>query len=117
MDITLRIQRFNPETDDAPYFQDYAVNAEPTDRVLDALMYLKDYVDGSLAFRRSCAHGVCGSDAMVIDGQEELAMEGSESIEFTASEKRARFVSFEDDFYRDLQEKLMAFTPHAVHRH
>jgi NAD+ kinase len=54
---------------------------------------------------------------MVIDGQEELAMEGSESIEFTASEKRARFVSFEDDFYRDLQEKLMAFTPHAVHRH
>ncbi len=54
---------------------------------------------------------------MVIDGQEELSMEGSESIEFTASEKRARFVSFEDDFYRDLQEKLMAFTPHAVHRH
>ncbi|MDH3364408.1 MAG: NAD(+)/NADH kinase [Thermoplasmata archaeon] len=54
---------------------------------------------------------------MVIDGQEVLEMGGSELLEFTASEKKARFVSFEDDFYKDLQEKLIAFTPHAVHRH
>jgi len=46
---------------------------EPTDRVLDALMHVKNFVDGTLAMRRSCAHGVCGSDGMVIDGQERLA--------------------------------------------
>lgn len=54
---------------------------------------------------------------MVIDGQKEIEMVGHEKLEFTASEKKARFVSFEDDFYRDLEEKLIAFTPHAVHRH
>jgi NAD+ kinase len=53
---------------------------------------------------------------MVIDGQDEIEMAGHERLEFTASEKKARFVSFEDDFYMDLEEKLIAFTPHAVHR-
>jgi succinate dehydrogenase / fumarate reductase iron-sulfur subunit len=71
--ITLRIQRFNPETDTQPYFQEYAIEVEPTDRVLDALVHIKDRLDGTLSFRRSCAHGVCGSDAMVINGQERLA--------------------------------------------
>ena len=73
MKITLQIQRFNPETDAQPYFQDYLVQVEPTDRVLDALIQVKSFVDGTLAFRKSCAHGVCGSDAMIIDGQERLA--------------------------------------------
>ncbi len=73
MTITLRIQRFNPETDPAPHFREYAVEVEPTDRVLDALMSVKSSQDGSLAFRKSCGHGVCGSDAMVIDGKERLA--------------------------------------------
>ncbi|UCE44695.1 MAG: NAD(+)/NADH kinase [Methanobacteriota archaeon] len=54
---------------------------------------------------------------MVIDGQEVLEMTGSERLEFSASEKKGRFISLEDDFYRDLQEKLIAFTPQAVHRH
>jgi NAD kinase len=53
----------------------------------------------------------------VIDGQDAFEMEGAEKLQFTASEKTARFVSFEDDFYRDLEEKLISFTPHAVHRH
>ena len=70
--ITLQIQRFNPEVDTEPYFQAYDIEAEPTDRVLDALMWVKDKVDGTLAFRRSCAHGVCGSDGMIINGQERL---------------------------------------------
>ncbi len=73
MTITLRIQRFNPETDPAPHFREYAVRVEPTDRVLDALMSVKSAQDGSLAFRKSCGHGVCGSDAMLIDGKERLA--------------------------------------------
>jgi succinate dehydrogenase iron-sulfur subunit len=41
--------------------------------VLDGLLYVKSFVDGSLAFRRSCGHGVCGSDGMIINGKERLA--------------------------------------------
>jgi succinate dehydrogenase / fumarate reductase iron-sulfur subunit len=49
------------------------LEAEPTDRVLDLLEYVRNYHDGTLAFRRSCAHGVCGSDAMRINGVNHLA--------------------------------------------
>jgi succinate dehydrogenase / fumarate reductase iron-sulfur subunit len=73
MMITLKVQRFDPETDREPRWQEYSVEVEPTARVLDALMHVKSFVDGSLAFRRSCAHGVCGSDAMIINGKECLA--------------------------------------------
>lgn len=73
MKITVEIERFNPETDTEPAVQTYSVEAEPTDRVLDVLMNIKRNQDGSLAFRKSCAHGVCGSDAMVINGKECLA--------------------------------------------
>ena len=73
MNITLEIQRFNPETDREPHVKSYTVEVDPTDRVLDALTDIKRNIDGSLAFRRSCAHGVCGSDAMVINGRESLA--------------------------------------------
>ena len=73
MTVNLEIQRFNPETDTEPHFKSYSVEVEPTDRVLDALTDIKRNIDGSLAFRRSCAHGVCGSDAMVINGTEALA--------------------------------------------
>ena len=73
MKITLQIQRYNPEADKQPHFKDYQVQVQPTDRVLDALMQVKNYQDGTLAFRKSCAHGVCGSDAMIINGRERLA--------------------------------------------
>ena len=73
MKIVLEIQRFNPETDKEPSFQRFEVDVEPTDRILDALMHIKRFQDGTLAFRKSCAHGVCGSDGMIIDGKEKLA--------------------------------------------
>ncbi len=73
MQVTVRVQRFNPEKDTKPYYQEYVVEVEPTDRVLDALNYIKWYQDGTLTFRRSCAHGVCGSDAMRINGRNRLA--------------------------------------------
>jgi succinate dehydrogenase / fumarate reductase iron-sulfur subunit len=73
MDIILRIQRFNPETDTAPMYRDYSVVVESTDRVLDAILYVKNHLDSTLAVRKSCAHGVCGSDAMRINGVERLA--------------------------------------------
>jgi succinate dehydrogenase / fumarate reductase iron-sulfur subunit len=71
--ITLRIKRFNPETDTEPHWESYEVPAQPTDRVLNLLHHVKWEIDGSLTFRRSCAHGVCGSDAMRINGVNRLA--------------------------------------------
>ncbi len=75
MDVTLRIRRYNPEVDDEPHWETYEVTAEPSDRVLDLLHQVKWYTDGTLTFRRSCAHGVCGSDAMLINGRNRLACE------------------------------------------
>ncbi|SRR3989338_574588 len=71
--VHLKIQRYNPEKDSKPYFKDYAVECEPTDRVLDALLAIKGTLDGSLTLRKSCGHGVCGSDGMRINGRNMLA--------------------------------------------
>ncbi|ACZ41701.1 succinate dehydrogenase and fumarate reductase iron-sulfur protein [Thermobaculum terrenum ATCC BAA-798] len=71
--VTCKIRRYNPQTDQKPYYATYEVEAEPTDRVLDVLNHIKWYQDGTLTFRRSCAHGVCGSDAMRINGVNRLA--------------------------------------------
>ena len=71
--VTLRIFRFDPERDEKPRFVEYPVMVEPTDRVLDALHQVKWYQDGTVTFRRSCAHGICGSDAMRINGVNRLA--------------------------------------------
>ena len=73
MKIRVRIQRFDPEQDTAPRFKEYTVSGKKTDRVLDLLMDIKRHQDGSLSIRKSCAHGVCGSDAMIINGTERLA--------------------------------------------
>jgi succinate dehydrogenase / fumarate reductase iron-sulfur subunit len=73
VDVHLKIKRFDPEKDRKPYWQEYDVRVEDTDRVLDALHVAKWSHDGTLSFRRSCAHGVCGSDAMVINGANALA--------------------------------------------
>jgi NAD+ kinase len=54
---------------------------------------------------------------MVIDGQSEFTIRGDERLMFTASEKKARFVSFKDDFYKNLEEKLIASAPFAAQRH
>jgi succinate dehydrogenase / fumarate reductase iron-sulfur subunit len=73
MDVTIKILRYNPEFSEEAKWESYQVTAEPTDRVLDALHKVKWDLDGSLTFRRSCAHGVCGSDAMRINGKNRLA--------------------------------------------
>ncbi|MFN2389769.1 MAG: succinate dehydrogenase iron-sulfur subunit [Actinomycetota bacterium] len=73
MDVRLKILRFNPERDEHPHFEEYTVEAEPMDRLLDALHQVKWYADSSLALRRSCGHGICGSDAMVVNGVNVLA--------------------------------------------
>jgi succinate dehydrogenase / fumarate reductase, iron-sulfur subunit len=73
VEVTLRIKRFNPEQDQKAHFEEYKVEVEGTDRVLDALNQVKWYQDGTLTYRRSCAHGICGSDAMRINGRNRLA--------------------------------------------
>ena len=71
--VSVKIRRYNPEVSDEPTWVTYTVDAYPTDRVLNLLMKIKNEKDGTLTFRRSCAHGVCGSDAMRINGVNRLA--------------------------------------------
>ncbi len=71
--VTLKIRRFDPEVDPEPNWQSFQVPVDKGDRLLDALHHVKWFIDGSLTFRRSCAHGVCGSDAMRINGVNRLA--------------------------------------------
>ncbi|MFO1364446.1 MAG: succinate dehydrogenase iron-sulfur subunit [Burkholderiales bacterium] len=69
----IRILRYDPDRDAKPYWKDYEVALEPSDRMLlDALVRVKA-MDDSFAFRRSCREGVCGSDAMNINGRNGLA--------------------------------------------
>jgi len=77
-DVTLRILRVDPDgTPEHPageeYWEEFTVTALGSDRILDALHMIKWDMDGSLTFRRSCAHGVCGSDAMRINAKNRLA--------------------------------------------
>ncbi|MSQ49194.1 MAG: succinate dehydrogenase iron-sulfur subunit [Betaproteobacteria bacterium] len=71
--MKLSIYRYDPDKDEKPYLQDYDIQLEDTDRMLlDALVKVKAQ-DDSLAFRRSCREGVCGSDAININGKNGLA--------------------------------------------
>ncbi|HRN18990.1 MAG: succinate dehydrogenase iron-sulfur subunit [Trueperaceae bacterium] len=73
MHVTMEIRRYDPERDEKPHWETYELEAEPAERVLDLLNRVKWEQDGSLSFRRSCGHGVCGSDAMRINGFNHLA--------------------------------------------
>ncbi len=76
MEVTIRIKRQNPEVPgrEKPYWQEFRLkDVEPVDRLLEMLHRIKWEQDGTLSLRRSCAHGVCGSDAMRINGVNALA--------------------------------------------
>ena len=67
------IERYDPDQDEKPYFKEYDIALQPTDRMLlDALIRIKS-IDDTLALRRSCREGICGSDAMNINGKNGLA--------------------------------------------
>lgn len=71
--LKVQVYRYNPETDNAPYMKTYEVDTQGKDlMVLDVLELLKAQ-DQSLAYRRSCREGVCGSDGMNINGKNGLA--------------------------------------------
>ncbi len=73
MRVVLEIRRFQPERTPAPYIDRFELDVDPESRLLDALVHIQRRIDPTLAMRRSCGHGVCGSDAMMIDGKERLA--------------------------------------------
>jgi succinate dehydrogenase / fumarate reductase iron-sulfur subunit len=68
-----KILRFDPEQDNIPSFKKYTISIQTGVRVLDGLIKIKEEQDGTLTFRRSCAHGICGSCAMKINGINRLA--------------------------------------------
>jgi succinate dehydrogenase / fumarate reductase iron-sulfur subunit len=72
--LQVSLYRYNPETDDAPYMQDFSVDTEGRDlMVLDVLELIKAEHDGSVTYRRSCREGVCGSDGLNINAKNGLA--------------------------------------------
>jgi succinate dehydrogenase / fumarate reductase iron-sulfur subunit len=68
MQCNFKIFRFDPEKDNEPRYQQYRIEAEPTDKILDCLNRIRWEQDASLSLRMSCAHGICGSDGMRING-------------------------------------------------
>src|SRR5258706_15953278 len=66
--ITLEVFRYRPEQESEPVFQSYEVPLRKDWVILDALNYIKDYLDGTLSFRWSCRMGVCGSCGMMVNG-------------------------------------------------
>ena len=104
MKITLKIKRYNPSVDESPHFQSFTVDVNPNERLLDALMQIKRFQDGSLGFRKSCAHGVCGSDAMRINGKDGLACK---TLIKEVAENEGDLVTVEPLRYMDVQRDLI----------
>ncbi|MFY9586457.1 MAG: succinate dehydrogenase iron-sulfur subunit [Actinomycetota bacterium] len=109
-EVTLKVLRFNPDADKQPHWESYDVRYEPMDRVLDALHQIKWFQDGSLTFRRSCAHGVCGSDAMLINGKNMLACKVLiKDLKHPISVEPIRGMKIEKDLVVDMEPFFAAY--------
>jgi succinate dehydrogenase / fumarate reductase iron-sulfur subunit len=73
LEVKFKVFRFNPETDEVPHYDFFTVKANANDRILDCLNKIRWEQDSSLAYRMSCAHGICGSDGVSINGSPALA--------------------------------------------
>lgn len=116
--IRFRIKRFNPALDSRPHFEEFTIEAEPETPVLDCLHEIKWHQDGSLAFRRSCGHAICGSCAMTINGQNMLACQTLvKDIGARITVEPLRSFPVEKDLIVDLDrfyEKFYAIMPYFV---
>ncbi|GAB6045154.1 succinate dehydrogenase/fumarate reductase iron-sulfur subunit [Caminibacter profundus] len=71
--VTFKVYRYNPEVDDKPHYEKYELELKDDGVILDALNKIKWEIDGSLSYRRSCRHGICGSCAVKLNGKNVLA--------------------------------------------
>jgi len=72
-EVTYKVQRFNPEKDSAPTFQEFTFATKRGMTVLDGLIYIKENLDSTLSFRTSCRMGICGSCGMLVNNYPHLA--------------------------------------------
>ena len=89
-DYTLKVRRFQPESGEGPYWEEFDVDLEPSLSVLDGLLQAKDRDDGSLSVRCSCRAAICGSCGLKINGQSGL---GCKTQIGEAQEQAAKFAS------------------------
>ena len=72
-EYTLKVRRYQPESGEAAFWEEFQVDLDPSLSVLDGLLQAKDRDDGSLAVRCSCRAAICGSCGMKINGQSTVA--------------------------------------------
>src|SRR5919201_2618849 len=72
-EYTLKVRRYQPESGEGPYWQEFKVELDPDLSVLDGLLQVRDRQDGSLAVRCSCRAAICGSCGTKVNGQSTLA--------------------------------------------
>ncbi|GAB6073693.1 succinate dehydrogenase/fumarate reductase iron-sulfur subunit [Nautilia lithotrophica] len=77
MEVTFKVYRYNPEVDEKPHYEKYTLDMSDDGVILDALNKIKWEIDGSLSYRRSCRHGICGSCAIKLNGKNVLACKTS----------------------------------------
>jgi succinate dehydrogenase / fumarate reductase iron-sulfur subunit len=73
MKCSFMVYRFDPAVDNEPRYEEFTIEAEATDKILDCLNKIRWEQDATLSYRYSCAHGICGSDALMINGRIGLA--------------------------------------------
>lgn len=115
---TFRIFRFDPDRDKEPRYREYQVECPKGSTVLDALNQIKWKQDGTLSYRRSCRHGICGSCAMTINGKNNLACESQvENLKGIIWVEPLRSFPIIKDLIVDMDpflEKLKAIKPYFI---
>lgn len=123
MKVKINVKRFDPKATVKTSISNYEVEVEATNRVIDALEKIARTDDPTLSFRRSCAHGVCGSDAMRINGQEMLACKAlfqdvaTEENDYTLNIEPLNHLKVEKDLIVDQTpffEKYKSVKPYFV---
>ena len=125
MNVTIKVKRFDPKATVKMYTSEYNITVEENMRVIDALENIAKTEDPTLSFRRSCVHGVCGSDAMRINGREKLACKtlfqdvATEDNQFTVEIEPLNYLETKKDLIVDQKpffDKYKTVKPYFVPR-